>query len=180
MFFYITLYTYIFSPCICVPGYMHLHFCRVCMYHYLYTYPQVRISVAIQKSPENGKKETFVELIQWRRAADFGAKTKPWVTVAYHTDIKCLKFQIVMLNSVLTFHMLILCVSAAFYLGWSFGYVSWKMLSRMCSKVLLSVRKGVPGNLWWAIPRANSSHVLALPFFLLPHAWLSANTNSIV
>lgn len=52
-----------------------------------------------------------------RWAADFGAKTKPRVTVAYHTDIKCLEFQIVMLNSMLTFHMLILCVSAAFYLG---------------------------------------------------------------
>lgn len=39
------------------------------------------------------------------------------MTVAYHIDIKCLKFQIVMLNSLLTFHTLMLCVSTAFYLG---------------------------------------------------------------
>jgi len=147
----------------------------LCLYLHLYTYLCIWTSVAIQRSPENGVKEIsfflafYTDLMLWRLPPDVGAKTKPGVTVDYHTKTKCLEFQAVMLSPLLTVHALILLISPAFCLGWSYGYVSWKMLPRMCSKALLGVRKSVPGNLWQATPKGSCSQVLAHLFF--PSPW---------
>lgn len=166
IFFSVYLYTWAcvstFFYCVCV---------------FICTYIPVYISgfwLPSKEEPENGKGEIFlflafyIDLLVQRWAPDFRAKTKPWVTVVYHTDSKHQEFQAVMRSCMLTIHALIFLVSPAFYLGWSYGYVSWKMLPRMCSKALLGVRKSVPGKLWWATPKASCSQVLAHTSFPSP------------
>lgn len=152
------------------------YFFLLCMYLYLYLYTclHIWILIAIQRSPENGKGEIFlflafdIDLLLQRWAPDFGAKTKPWVTVAYRTDTTCQEFRAVTWSCMVTVRALILLVSPASFLGWSYGYVSWKVLPRMCSKALLGVRKSVPGRLWWAMPKASCSQALAHTSFLSP------------
>lgn len=164
-----------FSLSICIHEHMPVLFLLcVYLYLYLYTYLDIWILIAIQRNPENGKGEIFlflafyIDILLQRWAPDFGTKTKPWVTVAYRTDTTCQEFQAVMWSCMVTICVLILLVSPASYLGWSYGYVFWKVLPRMCSKALLGVRKSVPGKLWWATPKASCSQVLAHTSFPSP------------
>lgn len=158
----------------------------VCLYLHLYTYLCIWTSIAIPRSPENEVKKIsfflafYHDLMPLRLPPDIGAKMEPWVTVGYHTDTICLEFQAVVLSSMLTVHALISLVFPAFRLGWSYGYVSWKMLPRMCSKALLSVRKSVPGNVWRATPKGSCSQVLAHLSFPSSQHLTSASMDSLV
>lgn len=172
---YIALYILFLSLYICIPEYMYFISCvcvLICIYIPVYVFGRQLPSKEAQK---NETKEIsfflafYTDLMLWSLPPDIGAKMKPWATVGYHTDTKCLEFQALMLSPMLTVHALILLVSPAFCLGWSCGYASWKVLPRMRAKALLGVRKSLPGNLWWATPKSSCSQVLAQ--LSLPSPW---------